>query len=248
MKYLLANENRELLETLWTPHTLFGFDFDGTLAPISSNPDSVQIDPACLRYIEILSQQAPVAVLTGRSLKDIESRLPFTPKYLIGNHGIEGHVSEERLCQLKKLILNNRVMIEAKFAADLAALGIALEDKIYSLTLHFRNSKVPHEAEKFLMTKLGNFADLWAKRGHMVINLFPKEGPHKGLAFQRIVQDEGVTRSFFVGDDLTDEDVFSQGIPGLVSVRIGEVKDSAAQYYLRHREELLSVLKILTRN
>ena len=55
--------------------------------------------------------------------------------------------------------------------------------------------------------------------------------------------------AFYLGDDVTDEDVFEIDQPGrLLSVRIGESIGSAAKFFLRRQSEvdrLLSKLVML---
>ena len=50
----------------------------------------------------------------------------------------------------------------------------------------------------------------------------------------------------YVGDDVTDEDVFRLDQPGrLFTVRIGRSKTSAARYYLRQQQEIDTLLEHL---
>jgi len=70
--------------------TLFAFDLDGTLVPIVSDPAAIGIPDTIRKAFAELNAQAPVAVITGRSRSDALMHLGVTPRYLIGNHGVEG--------------------------------------------------------------------------------------------------------------------------------------------------------------
>ncbi len=70
--------------------------------------------------------------------------------------------------------------------------------------------------------------------GKLVVNLVPAEAPHKGDALQALCARTRAAAALFVGDDVTDEDVFALGSRGgLVGVRVGRSRTSAAPYYIR---------------
>src|SRR4051794_19629681 len=78
------------LDEIVTPGMLCGFDFDGTLAPIVTEPHRAEVPLDVLRRLVELCECTPVAVITGRSLADIRARLDFSPDFVAGNHGLEG--------------------------------------------------------------------------------------------------------------------------------------------------------------
>ena len=57
--------------------------------------------------------------------------------------------------------------------------------------------------------------------------------PHKGIALERERERLGCDTALYVGDDETDEDVFSLDRPGrLLTIRVGAKRTSAASYYI----------------
>ena len=66
------------------------FDIDGTLAPIVERPDEARLPDAVQDGLAELSRRYDIAVITGRSVEDARRMLSFTPRYVVGNHGIEG--------------------------------------------------------------------------------------------------------------------------------------------------------------
>jgi trehalose 6-phosphate phosphatase len=55
-------------------------------------------------------------------------------------------------------------------------------------------------------------------------------------------------RALFVGDDVTDEDVFRRKNPAVLTIRVEEDQDSAARYYLRGQEEMVELLHEIMAN
>ena len=144
MTHLLSEEGRRALRALTTRSILYAFDFDGTLAPISPDRDTVQIPSSINEWIKELAKRAPCAIVSGRALSDLASRINGTVPYLIGNHGIESALTPastlrwaEEICQGWKRDLSIR------FAQSLKDLGVEVEDKRYSLTLHYRGVTEP---------------------------------------------------------------------------------------------------------
>ena len=68
---------------------LCAFDFDGTLSPFMGYENARLPADVCERLVRLQSM-TPVAIVTGRALSDIRTRLPFKPDYLVANHGQEG--------------------------------------------------------------------------------------------------------------------------------------------------------------
>jgi hypothetical protein len=90
MKHILAATHRQMLGLLLRRRTLFAFDFDGTLAPITTDREAAQMRPSTRDLFTRLCTGRLVAVISGRSLADLERRLADArPTYLVGNHGIE---------------------------------------------------------------------------------------------------------------------------------------------------------------
>ena len=82
--------------------------------------------------------------------------------------------------------------------------------------------------------------------GKMVVNLVPAELPHKGDALERLMRTERLASALYVGDDRTDEDAFRLGAAsGVIGVRVGRARDSAAPWFLRDQGEIDDLLALL---
>ena len=85
MAPLFSRDNLVVLESMSFTKTLYAFDFDGTLAKIVRVPAEARMSRTTEELIKQFSELVPVAIVSGRSLKDLRDRLGFEPKYLIGN-------------------------------------------------------------------------------------------------------------------------------------------------------------------
>lgn len=242
MEYLFTDSNSELLRSFSTADTLFGFDFDGTLAPIVKDPNSVKIESKTAELFKKLVSLAPVAILTGRSVADISLRLK--PTFIIGNHGLEQESFEE-VSSWKKQTQQNKKFIEEKFGRDLTHYEVQLEDKGLSLSLHLRNSSISQEAETFFRKQLQQLTNARIIEGKKVFNILPLNALDKGLAFAQLLNATQKKLSIFVGDDITDEDVFSLDNPYLLKIRVGKSNRSNADFYINDQSEIEYLLQIL---
>jgi trehalose 6-phosphate phosphatase len=244
MKHFLSPQGMQILEALSFTKTLYAFDFDGTLAKIVSGPTEARLNVQTVRLISKLSELVPVAVISGRGRSDLKDRIPPEIPYAVGNHGLEGlNLSPSRAQKTK--------LIAAQWKKELQSLlnhsiyeGVDVEDKTLSLALHYRKcrrKKIVKAKLLQLMDELENAPRIIL--GKSVINLIPKGAPHKGMALLELMQETGATRALYVGDDDTDEDVFSLPDERIFSVRVGQKKGSHAKYYLRRQTDINSLLR-----
>jgi trehalose 6-phosphate phosphatase len=49
----------------------------------------------------------------------------------------------------------------------------------------------------------------------------------------------------YIGDDITDEDVFRMRIPEVLSIRVGRKRKSAAEMYLKNQAEVVRLVRRL---
>ena len=243
MTYLFSAEGKAELYAFVDATTLYAFDLDGTLAPIVPDPAAIVIPDEVRRSLIRLNGVAPVAIITGRSRADALSHLGFTPRYLVGNHGAEGLPGQEkngqdfiRLCQGWKRQL--QLLLPA-----MSAHGIALEEKGETLSLHYRQAPDPLKAQELLLGAMVHLSPAPRRiSGKFVENLVPPEAVDKGAALEALMEHLLCQRALFVGDDVTDEDVFRRGNPAVLGIRVGEKPDSAARYYLKRQEEMATLL------
>ena len=185
-------------------------DVDGTIIDIGPTPSDVHV-PAdltqSLARLDALTGHA-VALVSGRPIADLDGL--FSPLTLssIGVHGAEMRVRGARIERGSEPLPDDM----RRHLARVAGGGVIVEDKGYSLALHFRGAP-GREAElhKFASSAIEAADDdsIELLRGKSLIEI-RRTHVNKG---------EGVTALMshapfrgrvpvFIGDDVTDEDVF----------------------------------------
>jgi len=157
---------------------------------------------------------------------------------VVGNHGME---PGEQLEDFEKAMR----IVRAGLAKALARTpGIDLEDKRYSLSVHFLGAEDRSAARRQIFDAIAALSEpVRVIDGKNVVNVLPPAAPHKGEALLRIRDLARTKAALFVGDDVTDEDVFDLGRQaGLLTVRVGESAESAAAYFVRNRAEVDELL------
>lgn len=247
MTYLLSEEGRRALRALAATRILYAFDFDGTLAPISPDRESVRIPRSLAKRITELAKRAPCAVVSGRALADLAPRVDGTVPHLIGNHGIENpHSSTSSLRTAEEICAAWRRDMAARFAESLKSLGGEVEDKRYSLTVHYQATEQEAKVRSAILTLLERLTPApHIIAGKSSVNVLPLGRGGKGpavLALMRRLEQSGL---FFIGDDETDESVFKLKEGLAIGVRIGRQAESRAGFYLVHQGEVETVIQLL---
>lgn len=235
LRYLLTQKGRSRLHSFCTERTLFAFDYDGTLAPITEHPKDSWMRRRTRALLLRLSRKGHVAVVSGRKLSDLRRRTPMR-LLLVGNHGMEGmgppKISSVRTCRRW-----------AKALDRLRITGVFIENKRVSLSVHYRNAPHPELARKSI---LASCKTLHPKprilTGKCIVNLLPQHSPNKGFATQQLAHRLGARRVVFTGDDKTDEDVFKLKRRWLFGISIGRRPGSQATFYLKSQREIEKLL------
>lgn len=243
---LSSPEGVRALEELRAAKTLYAFDYDGTLAPFVSDPLKAVMDERTAEALRTLAAVRPVAVITGRSLETISKLLPLKPPFLVGNHGVEGAGwGNEALESCARVV---RAWFPALRTMLADRPDIRLEDKKYSMTAHFRGSPDGEGARRAVHEAIARLSPVPRAIGGVdVVNLVPKDAPHKGTALEKIVRDHGFERALYVGDDLTDEDVFTHVGPEVVTVRVACRPAETAARFTTTLPEMADFLHALAR-
>jgi trehalose 6-phosphate phosphatase len=248
MKSILDEAQREVLERLCRSSVLLGFDFDGTLAPIVADPDAACVRASTRRLLVELAGLYPCVVISGRAVRDVEQRLRGVAlRAVIGNHGLESATSGNGTpgngtLGVVQLVKGWRKNLEPVVAG---LEGVELEDKGHSLAIHYRRSRHKEKALAELERALATLGDMRLIGGKQVLNVLPLGAPHKGTALESERRRLGCDTAFFIGDDETDEDVFGEERPGLLTVRVGASTTSRAHYCLEDQAEIDALLERL---
>lgn len=214
----------QTLAVAQTPRLLLATDFDGTLAEIVADHDAAQADPdavALLRRAASMPQTC-VAIVSGRSLSDLKSRVGDIPNaWFVGSHGaeIEGPRLSRRLPDLSRVLdpVQQRVQALAP-----ASKGFRLERKPGSIAVHYREVEPALAANVVSrLNELAQASNLSARPGKMVLELIAVQAD-KGSALKHVIFYAGATGTYYAGDDVTDEDAFKALSATDLSVKVGQ--------------------------
>ena len=180
-----------------------------------------------------------MAVLTGRARDDARAHLGFEPRFIVGNHGAEGLPGWEereqgfvRLCRQWEEQL--RTLLPQAFRS-----GILIENKGCSLTLHYRSAPDREAAQVEILRAIPLLAPLPRRiSGKCVENIIPSDSLNKGEALLQLMQNAGSDRAVFIGDDVTDEDVFRLKHECVLGIRVGNSSPSEADYCLSDQNQI----------
>ena len=208
-------------------------DLDGTLLELATVPSDVHIDQDLRTIVTALAQVAggAVAVITGRSIAEVDRLFPALQLAVAGQHGLERRSANGRTMQPPESDFALAAPRNAMRALVTRHPGLLLEDKGLSLALHYRQvpalASYAHRVMHRWQSELG--AAYCVQRGKRVVELKPA-GHDKGAAI-RTFMDEAPFRGrrpVFIGDDVTDEygfDVINQ--LGGISVKVGAGRTTA---------------------
>jgi trehalose 6-phosphate phosphatase len=243
---LFSDTGMAEIERFVDADTLFAFDLDGTLAPIVDDPTAIELPGPVLRSLTTLSRLAVTAVITGRSRNDALAKLGFQPRYLVGNHGMEGLPGVARPQQeLQGQVTGWHQQLNRLLAPQILS-GTIFEQKGCSLSLHYRHASDPRLVHAGLLAAIEHLEPTPRRvGGKFVENLLPQGAPHKGDALLQLMAHSGCSKALFVGDDETDEDVFRLHDPRIFSICVGTERTSAADFHLRDQADMARTLEHL---
>lgn len=236
---------------------LLALDFDGTLAPIVPTPDEAALLPSAHTALARLLQRADtiVAVVSGRALADVRTRVGLDAVHYAGNHGleIEGPGGVHRLHDEAELARPALAACAQALRADFAGDNtILVEDKRLSLSVHFRlvaDSARERAIRDQVERRCGDPRHgLRLTDGKKVVEIRPAVDWDKGRATGFLVDTllNGAMHApvVYIGDDRTDEDAFAilRGRGEGVLVADSVPASSQALAWLRSPDEVVTLI------
>jgi trehalose-phosphatase len=244
---LPAELRRAIVQIARTPRLLVACDYDGTLAPITANPDEARPLPESVGALRSLAglHETTTAVISGRALRDLAtlSRLP-AEVHLVGSHGSEFDIG------FIHALDNDARDLHRKLEAELEQLvldvpGVSLEVKPASIAVHVRRAE--HEAGRRVLAEVHNGPCTWdgvtTTEGKEVLELAVVK-TDKGNALDTLRHQVGATAAIFLGDDVTDEKAFARLAGPDLGVKVGD-GDSLAAYRVPDTVDVAVVLAFI---
>ena len=221
---ILAPGRRPLLEELARSPVLLAFDYDGVLAPLTPSPGAARMRPATRRLLARTARRYPTAVVSGRAYRDLVRFVGDAVPLLVGNHGFE----LGRAVPVPREVLARVAGWRRELAVRLAPVpGVAIEDKRSTLSVHYGLSPGARRAGEAVLAAARALHGARLVPGKKVVNVLPAHFPTKGDAVRAMLARMGLETALYLGDDVTDEDVFALGAPAVMGVRVGRGRTQA---------------------
>jgi trehalose 6-phosphate phosphatase len=211
---------------------LVATDYDGTLAPLVSDPTKAEAHRESVIALKALAAmpQTHVAIISGRSLADLGQHFEDLDRaHFVGSHGSEFEagfatpITPEAQALLKKVQDESR-RISARTA------GTMVEEKPGGIAFHYRNAEEQSAAAAVdeLLRAVAGEAKVFVRRGKKVVELSVVK-TDKGQALHSLRQRIGASVVIFMGDDVTDEDAFAILTGPDIGIKVG-TGPTAAKY------------------
>lgn len=230
-------------------------DFDGVLSPIVKTPSAARMSLSARQTLAVCAKTMPVAIISGRTLVDVEKRVGLKGLIYAGSHGLEWRIHGR--VRRKK---SSRRTLPAFADARRSLLEytrlfpkLFIEDKKHSLALGYRSLSKNQIAQFRRGASKIMGAAIRLKTMRVIDNVFtfeimPVSEWTKGECAQHIFKTVAKKGSvaIYIGDSLTDEDAFRTLTDG-ITIRVGKSSVSAAQYYFKSRSGVERFLRRIAR-
>ncbi len=243
-------------------HLWLFLDYDGTLVEFSRSPEIVQQVPQVVELVSRLAEKKRlrVAIVTGRSLHDIQTLLPVKGIFICGTYGVElvtpsgDYIQREDYSDIRPYLERLKPQWQEIIAGRK---GYYLEDKGWALAVHARfapemearrlistlQQTLNQEmiTDEFRLIKQKKFMEISPAKAHKgktvsyLLNNFPMPG----------------ARLLYVGDDTNDAEAFvtihhHDGVAVSVKQYFGYVRSSGGDYVMKSPKEVRRWLQKLT--
>ncbi len=188
-------------------------DFDGTLVDIAPTPDAVEVPDDLRRSLARLLYLTggALAIVSGRPIRDIDRHFAPLKLPVVGGHGAEMRIRDDEIISAVAALPDAlRHRLKAAQAFDP---GIVIEDKGYSVALHYRGA--PAMEGRLRAHVEAVCADYPAEPMEMLPGkaLFEvkRPGVSKGEGVRALLQHTPYAgrTPVFIGDDETDKTLFA---------------------------------------
>ena len=209
-------------------------DFDGTLVDIAPTPDAISVPHDLAERLAALSARLDgrLALVSGRSIEDLESHLGSLAVARAGSHGSDcRNATGDPVGEPPAGLAQSTRDPIAAFAEKE---GFALEEKAHGMALHYRSDPSLEGVAQEFSEQLAREHQVQVKRGKCVIELVAP-GTDKARAVDTFMQTAPFAgaKPVFVGDDVTDEDGMRAAIAsGGFGIAVGKRPSDNARYKL----------------
>ena len=256
MKHIFKTDFKQRIKK--AKRILLFLDYDGTLSPIVKEPHQAHLSPATKKILKnlVLKKNIVLIVITGRSIVDIKKKVGLKNIMYAGNHGLQVLVKNKVvLTKPADLKLYLKILKKAKsvLRKKLEPIkSLIFEDKGLMFAVHYRNIKLKDVSSFKRMFKEAVKPFIETKKmkighGKKFFDLRPAASGNKGdayLVFLKQLKKRKGDLKIFIGDDLTDEDIFKRICEPDMGIRVKRKKGSKAGYFLNNTRQVRELLAV----
>lgn len=223
-------------------------DYDGTLQPFCSNPEEACPDEELCEILEEMNACATVLIISGRDHQTMEKWFGGLNVEMIAEHGI-WHRDNGEWSQVKEIDngwMEDVMPILQKFVSKTP--GSMIEEKASSLVWHYRKTdswlaemRAP-QLVRMLVSVCSKY-NLDILQGNKVIEI-KIAGIDKGTAAYKWLLKEQWDFIMAIGDDVTDEDIFTVMPENAHTIKVG-TQPTRARYRIHDYSEVRRLLRDL---
>lgn len=257
--YLFDHQQRIMNKIKEAKKIILFLDYDGTLVGFKDDPEQVKTPADVIGLIGQLRSDPTyeIIIITGRTLKDITSKIPIHQIHYAAVHGLHIQHVDGTETIMNKADKIQSTLSKIKKQAQIAFSdepNIRIEDKSFTLAFHYRmlSNKEKQSAKKRFNAIANDIIDtneIELLKGDNVIEVRP-QGWNKGTTVSYFLdhyQEDIPTLPIYIGDDTTDEDGF--GIlhdPAItIIVKNGTTRNTSASYWVHNPDDVVQFLSQL---
>ena len=249
-KKISTNMQRNIREKyLSASKRLLLLDYDGTLVGIKKRPEQALPTEQLINILKNLALDPAncIVINSGRDYKTLEAWLGKLPIAMAAEHGAfyktKGvwHNNLETICWDDKLLETLSLFVDR-------TPGSHLEVKDTALAWHYREvdswlcTLRSEQLEKSLISRCAQL-NLQILQGNKVVEI-KSANYTKGTEVKRLLEDQSYDFILAMGDDTTDEDMFSALPSNAVTIKVG-LASELATYHFPYQADVLPFLQYL---
>lgn len=222
-------------------------DYDGTLVPIQPRPGRVPLPDRGRHALRNLARHRGVRVwvISGRAIRSVRHQVGVDNIGYIGQHGME---PPTKATAVPAAVHEAVLLAKRAVWSRLRGLpGVWVEDKGGCFAVHYRGARAPvaRRAGRTVRRLLeARPSALRILNGKKVWEVLPRRAGKLLAVKESLKQFAARPLVIFVGDDTTDEEVFSE-LRRHITIRVGSGRHTRAKYFLRTPAEVLTFLERL---
>ncbi|HEV3116640.1 MAG TPA: trehalose-phosphatase [Gemmataceae bacterium] len=228
------------------PALIVFLNIDHALAPPADFPERAELSPTLRQMLRALAQMdgVNVAIISSRKLSDLRALLGLLKLSYAGNNGLEVCTPDSSFTEPAAVSLQETV---GELAAELArklqpVAGVWVENKDLALCVHYRQApeEKADEIRGLVHTILADSKHPFVlTQGDKTYDIGPRVHWTKGDAVRWLKERLGRqdALAIYIGDNPSDEEAFA-ALPDGITIRVGSVPETAAQYHVNDPAEV----------